>query len=137
MQLDEFLGQVQSRATLNDTHDALRAARATLQTLGERISEREAWDLAAQLPRELGEYLRELNATHGDRFDTDEFLRRVCEREGVELADGTYHTRVVMEVVRDAVTPGEWRDIEAQLPEDLRLLLASGSQGQNDISALS
>lgn len=129
MQFNEFLGQVQSRARLADMQHALRATRATLQTLGERISQGEAWDLASQLPRELGEYLREISGARADRFDIDEFLRRVCEREGVALAAGTYHVRVVMEVVREAVSPGEWRDVEAQLPEDLRQLLASGSQG--------
>jgi uncharacterized protein (DUF2267 family) len=50
MTYDEFIGQVHHRARLGTTGDAVRATRATLEVLGERLFGGEAKDLAAQLP---------------------------------------------------------------------------------------
>jgi len=47
MNFDEFTGQVQHRLELAETGEAVRAIRATLSTLGERIPEGNAEDLAA------------------------------------------------------------------------------------------
>jgi uncharacterized protein (DUF2267 family) len=56
--------------------------RATLTTLAERISAGEARDLAAQLPPELAPWLNV--DKRSERFDVDEFLRRVTERSGAD-----------------------------------------------------
>lgn len=130
MQLHDFLGQVQHRAQLPDFDSALRASRATLQTLAERMSGNEPAQLGAQLPRELAEYLRHDGAGSGERFDSDEFLKRVSEREGVDLPVSVYHVRAVIEVLREAVSPGEIRDVLDQLPDDYRRLFEAGTKGK-------
>jgi uncharacterized protein (DUF2267 family) len=56
MRHDEFIGQVQNRAKLPSRGDAEGATRATLETLGERIPENLAVNLASQLPQEIGEH---------------------------------------------------------------------------------
>lgn len=56
MKYDEFMGMVQNRARLASTGEAVRATRATLQTLGQRLFGGEAKDLAAQLPQEVGDF---------------------------------------------------------------------------------
>lgn len=128
MQLHEFLGQVQHRAQLASPDEALRATRATLTTLAERLQGHEPANLAAQLPHELKEYLRGAGAGGGERFSSTEFFRRVSEKEGVDLPASVYHARVVMEVLKEAVSLGELEDLRAQLPADWQRLF-EGSQG--------
>ena len=94
MQYHEFIGEVQNRARLGSTAEAVRATRATLEVLGERLYGGEADDLAAQLPSEIRNYL-----TDGDEsqtFGLDEFFERVSENEGVDLPDAAHHARAVL-----------------------------------------
>jgi uncharacterized protein (DUF2267 family) len=78
MQHDEFIGLVQNRARLSSRGDAERATRAVLETLGERIPEGLAGNLAAQLPHAIGEHLRRTEvyagAGTGERFDRPDFI---------------------------------------------------------------
>ena len=69
MEHDEFIGQVQARARLDSRGAAEQATRATLETLGERLSEGAAENLAAQLPHEIGEHLRRTASGTGERLD--------------------------------------------------------------------
>ncbi len=127
MQLHEFLGQVQHRARLSDMDEALRATRATFETLAERIGGNEPKQLGAQLPEELGRLLEPKGEPQ--RFDSDEFLHRVSQRSHTDLPVSVYHTRVVLEVLQEAVAPGEIQDVLNQLPPDYKRLFG-GSQGQ-------
>ena len=128
MKFDDFVGRVHNRAQMASTGEAVGAIRATLQTLGERLYGGEADDLAAQLPEEIGAYLR--TGESNERFSLDEFCRRVADREGVDRPDATYHARVVMEVVGEAVSQGEMDDVRAQLPAEYDPLFEAGSTGQ-------
>lgn len=130
MKFDKFLGQVQHLARLSDIQQALRATRATLQTLAERIDCNEARDMAAQLPPEIGKSLHCPQQHKPDRFGLDEFFRRVSEREGVDLADATFHARAVMEVLIEAVSPGEMGQVMQQLPDEFQPLFFAGTQGK-------
>jgi uncharacterized protein (DUF2267 family) len=125
MQHDQFIGQVQHRAQLSSRGDAERAVRATLETLAERLVGGEAKDLAAQLPRELGEHLLRAGPLSGERFSLHDFYRRVAEREGIpDVGKAAYHARVVVEVLGEAVSLGEMRDVRAQLPIEFDPLFA-------------
>ena len=119
MEYTDFIGAVQNRAQLGTQEQAVSAIRATLETLAERIATGEAEDLAAQLPREIGYYLRQ-HAQTNERFDLDEFYERVTRRESmaVDLPDAVHHARVVMSVVEEATTPGEMADVRTQLPDE-------------------
>lgn len=133
MKYDEFIEQVQDRGHMESREEAETAARATLQTLAERLRGGEADDLASQLPPELAEHLRHDKAGTGEQLSLDEFFERVNERdEGVDLPRAVYHARVVVEVLQDAVTRGEIRDIRSQLPDEYAPLLEAGSQGEMD-----
>ena len=120
MTFDEFLGQVQNRARLASTGEALKAARATLTVLSQRLFGGEADELAAQLPEEIREYLEQVE-TPGD-FGPDEFVSRVIEIEGVDLPEAIFHIRAVMSVLCDAVSPGEIEDMVVQLPDEYATL---------------
>lgn len=129
MDYDRFVGLVQNRARLATGGDAVSAIRATLTTLAERVDSGEADDLAAQLPREIGYYLRAQRPLGGERFSFGEFCERVAVRENCDLPEAVYHARCVMEVVSEAVAPGEIRDVRGQLPEGFQPLF-SGSHGR-------
>ena len=53
--------------------------RATLQTLAERITGGEAHDLAAQLPKQMKEWLEKDPGAPAESFGLEEFIRRVSE----------------------------------------------------------
>src|SRR6185437_2870138 len=102
------------RARLSSQSEAVRAARAALETLGDRISTDGADDLASRLPNEVAEFLRHPALTTPDRFSLHEYYTRVAEREAVDLPAAAHHARAVMSVVCDAVSPGEIKDLLTQ-----------------------
>ncbi|RQH02513.1 DUF2267 domain-containing protein [Natrarchaeobius oligotrophus] len=128
MNYKEFVGQVQHRLEYAQLGPAVRATRAVLMTLGERLQEGEATDLASPLPMEIDRYLTE--ADHGQRFDYSEFLDRVARREGVDRSDANYHAQQLLAVVGDVVPPGNLAKVANQLPEDYDPLfeLVDGSE---------
>jgi uncharacterized protein (DUF2267 family) len=116
----EFVHAVQRRGGFDSADGAEAALTATLSVLGERLTGDEARDLAAQLPGEIADAVE----THGpgERFDLEEFYRRVAEREerDVNPAVAREHARAVMDVVLGAVSGGERADVVAQLPLEYR-----------------
>lgn len=124
MKYDEFIKHVQTNAQLNSREEAERATRATLEAIKERIVGDEAKDLAAQLPKELGEYLHGREGQNGDYFKLDEFIRRVSEKEGVDPTTATSHARAVFSVLQAAVSPGEFADVRANFSEDYEELFS-------------
>jgi uncharacterized protein (DUF2267 family) len=125
-ELEQFMTTVQQKARLSRP-DAERATRATLETLAERLSAGEARDLAAELPPEIAPWI----ATTGNAqaFDVDEFLRRVAEREGVDLEAAERHARAVFDALGRTVSAGEIDDMVAELPKDFEPLIRE-AEGQ-------
>jgi len=124
MKYEEFIKHVQTVAQLNSRDEAEGATRATLETLKERIVGDEASQLAAQMPQELGEYLRGREGENGQAFSMQEFISRVSEKEGVDPTAAAIHVRAVFSVLQLAVTPGEFDDIRANLSRDYAELFA-------------
>jgi len=127
---DEFIKHVQTVAQLNSREEAERATRATLETIKERIVGDEAKDLAAQLPPELGDFLRGREGEDGQHFSLEEFIGRVSEKEGVEPTTAILHVRAVFAVLQSAVTSGEFADVRANFSEDYSELFATGSTSE-------
>ncbi|GAA0643770.1 DUF2267 domain-containing protein [Salarchaeum japonicum] len=116
MKHDEFVGEVQHRAELPSRGRAIRATRAVLTTLGERLQPNEASDLAAELPLEIDYFLH--NADSGQLFDYQEFTQRVAERANADPADAHYYAQVVTDVVGESAQSTELLDVTSQLPEE-------------------
>jgi putative intracellular protease/amidase/uncharacterized protein (DUF2267 family) len=111
-----------------DPADADRAIEATLVTLGERISEGEAADLARHLPDSLAPLILQRGEAQG--FGADEFFRRVAEREGTDPETAERHARAVVAALADREGRKELHDMLAQLPRELReRLLAPAEAG--------
>ena len=117
MNFDEFTGEIQHRLGLPGTGEAVRATRATLMTLGQRIPEGNANDLAASLPMEIKWYMTGAVHDHGQRFDWAEFVSRVAEIEGVERQEAAYRSQVVMDLVGSLVPESDLRQLRDALPE--------------------
>lgn len=117
MDFDEFTGQIQHRLELPDTGRTLRAIRATLMTLGQRIPEGAAEDLAASLPMEIRWYMTGAVHEHGQRFDWREFVSRVSEIERTDPSEAAYRARVVIDLVHTLVPPSDFQQLRDQLPE--------------------
>lgn len=110
-----FLGELQHRAELPSQGDTERVARAVLQTLGERLGEGEAQDLASQLPKEIDRYLETTDS--GQQFSFGEFTQRVADRADADESEAAFFSQVTMDVVTTAIGTGELQDIVMQFPE--------------------
>jgi uncharacterized protein (DUF2267 family) len=128
MQTQEFFGRVQNKARVPTVGDAMRATRATLETLAERLGPDEASHLGAQLPREIRDYL--VIRTPPERFSSEEFFARVGSREGIDLPASTQHARAVIAVLTQAISPSEIDDVLGRLSDDYRSLFAGSSEGK-------
>ncbi len=117
MNFDEFTGEVQHRLELADTGRAVRATRATLMTLGERVPEGNAEDLAASLPLEVKWYMTGAVHEHGQRFDWKEFVDRVADRANADPADAAYQARVIIDMIHEEVPESDFRQLRDMLPE--------------------
>jgi uncharacterized protein (DUF2267 family) len=124
-ELDLFLTTVQQKAGIS-RDAAERAARATLETLADRLSAGEARDIAAQLPPELAPSLA--TESGAEAFDVDEFLRRVAMRERVDLSTAERHARAVFEALGRSVSDDEIADMRAELPKDFEPLIAEAER---------
>jgi uncharacterized protein (DUF2267 family) len=124
MQYNEFIEQVQHRSGLHSAEEATQAIRATLQTLGERLSKTETEKLAAQLPNPLKSYL--LLQPETQRFTLEEFFNRVSAREDVGRPHAIAHARAVFGVLREAVSAGELEDVKRELPPEYAEFLGEG-----------
>ncbi|MEF8839707.1 MAG: DUF2267 domain-containing protein, partial [Haloarculaceae archaeon] len=116
MNFDEFTGQVIHRLELPGTGEAVRAVRATLQPLGQRLQAGQAKNLGASLPMEVGWYLTGAVEKHGQRFDWEEYVERVAEIEGREFTEAAYDAQVLVDLVSEQVAPSEVDQIRDQLP---------------------
>ena len=121
MQYHEFVGEVQQRLELPGMGEAVRAIRAVLTTLGERIHEGEATNLAGPLPMEIDRYL--IEAESGQQFDFDEFVSRVAQR--AELGDdedgrpeAVYYVQAIFALLEEVVPGSEFEVVRENFPED-------------------
>lgn len=117
MNFDEFTGQVQHRLELPGTGETVRAIRATLMTLGQRIPEGNAEDLAASLPLEIKWYMTGAVKEHGQHFDWSTFVERVSQIEGVERPEAAYHARIIIDLVSEVVPDSDFEELRDMLPE--------------------
>jgi len=121
MTYEQFISAVAERAGEPvDRAEAL--ARATLSTLSDRLTRGEADDVAAQLPKPLKEAMV-AGQPEAQPFGLEEFIRRVSDRAGVSIEEATRGAQAVMTTLREAISDGEFKDMMAQLPEELSKLV--------------
>lgn len=126
----DFLGEVQHRIEGDTQAEAARTTRAVLETLGERVEEGGATDVAGPLPMEVDRYL--LAVEHGHTYDYETFVDRVQERlnyedpdletsygppASVDRGEAVYRLEAVIALLCETVPGGEIANVEDQLPE--------------------
>jgi uncharacterized protein (DUF2267 family) len=115
-----FVDRVARRTGTSDER-AAELARATLETLAERLTGGEVLDLAAQLPNALQRVLKPHPRTEAaERFGAAEFVARVARRADVDENSARDSIRAVFITLREALTGGEFNDVVVQLPRDYR-----------------
>lgn len=126
MQYQEFIDQVQHRARLTGSEAAEKATKATLETLAERLFGNEPEHISSQLPEGISRFLN--GKKNKTKYSITEFLERISEREEVELPDSVFHAKIVLDVLKDAVSKGEIEHIRDQLPQEFYRLFEISSQ---------
>lgn len=126
MQYDAFLGEIQHRLELATKGDAAQMTRIVLNTLGERLGEGEASDLAAQLPTEIDRHLTE--PRNGQQFSYMAFLERIAERADFSEADAQFSAQAVLALVAECVPDSEMEQVRVQLPDDYASLFEFAGQ---------
>ncbi len=116
MNYPELLNRVAEKAGL-EPPEAERPTQVVLSVLGERLSAKEARDLASELPRQVKPTLEQVPA-HGREYGAGEFVHLVAEREKVPEPEAREHVQAVLSTVREAVSTGEYRDVAAEMWRD-------------------
>ena len=121
MHYDDFVSSVQVRSGRNrDETETL--VHATLRVLAERLTAGEADDLRAQLPGALQTDLIPPEP-EAQPLGLDEFARRVARMARVPEAEAREGMVAVLATTRDAVEPGEFDDVLAQLGGEFARLI--------------
>ncbi|MYV43467.1 DUF2267 domain-containing protein [Streptomyces sp. SID1328] len=118
MDSDEFIRLVSERAGVPE-EQARELTRATMLTLGERITGGEARHLAGVLPAEIAPPLVPPEDV-AQKFGVAEFVRRVSERAGVGEAVARSSVAAVFRTLREAVPGTEFEDVMSQLPNEFQ-----------------
>ena len=131
---ERFIVTIQQRTGVSWAK-AEKAARATLETLGERISRGQARDLAEELPAEPRAWLLGSGGPNAEPLDAAGFVRGVAEREGVDPEIAEQHARAVFVALARLVRRQEISDMLAELPADYAPLLEGAAQRTRDPAA--
>ncbi|VVJ21883.1 Uncharacterised protein [Amycolatopsis camponoti] len=118
MDYHQFVDEVAERADVS-REQAEALTRATLWTLGERITGGEARHIAGQLPVELQTRLIAAEE-EAEGFSLDEFIRRTAERAGVDRGTADIGTAAVFATLRDTISGDDVRHMMSQLPLEFR-----------------
>jgi uncharacterized protein (DUF2267 family) len=124
MDRKEFI-EIVARAISDDPDTAELGVHAVLQTLGERFCAELGGVRVAELPPELEPWLYTAGPAH--RFDAEEFVRRVAEREGTDPAIAERHVRAVLIALSRAMSDDEYHDLKGRLSTDYAPLLPKGA----------
>lgn len=104
---------------------------ATLETLGERITDGQAGELAEALPEPAAEPLADPNVGEAEPFDLEEFVDRVADRAGTDETAVPVYTGAVFEAVAKA-DEDALAGAREQLPPDFDVLFKPGELVRED-----
>jgi len=123
----EWLRDLSQELGTDDEQEAWRVLRAYLQLLRDRLTIDEAAQLAAQLPHLMrGVFYEGFDPGHQpERIrDRETFLSRLAERAQLDdVAAAERAAIAATRVLRRHITEGEFADVMAQLPAEIRATL--------------
>lgn len=127
-----FLDRVRESPGVDSESEARTAITATLRTLGERLTEGEADDLAFHLPDPFAAELTEPDDESATDLSFDEFVRRVSQRASVEMGDARVQVRAVGSTLAEAVSERELEAAKEQLPDPFGTLFDRPTEDGED-----
>jgi uncharacterized protein (DUF2267 family) len=98
MKRDEFVKKVQGKAQLSNRDEAIWISDTVLKTLSERLTEKEAFDLASQLPQELKGLIGGAKEKI-IKMDSQEFIRRVAQLLEITPEEAERYIKVIFSVL--------------------------------------
>jgi uncharacterized protein (DUF2267 family) len=123
---NEWLNELAEDPAIADKEEAWRVLRGYLQVLRDQLVVDEAAQLAAQLPMVIrGAFWDGFDPGHGKKLrHRDEFLELLAERAVLAGAgEAARAAEAATRVLRSRVTEGEFEDVLAELPSELREVL--------------
>jgi uncharacterized protein (DUF2267 family) len=123
MKRDEFIKRVQEKVQVSSKDEAIWITDTVLKTLSDRLTEKEAFDLASQLPHELQGIVGGAKE-RVVKMDRQEFVNKVADNLNIAPDESERYIKATFSVLKSAVVPGEIRDVLDQLPKDLAAMLA-------------
>jgi uncharacterized protein (DUF2267 family) len=123
---NRWLSELARELGTEDREEAWRVLRAYLQLLRDQLTVDEAAQLAAQLPMVLrGAFYEAFDPGHqpAKLRDRDEFLSAFAERTQLGPDKAAAAVEAATRVLRRHITAGEFDDVLAQLPTQLREVL--------------
>lgn len=130
MHEDEFLETVRQEAAIQSKDAARSISEATLQTVGERITDGQAQDIAPALPDAFADSLVESHPNEADVFSIDEFTERVSERAGIPESDVPKQSRAVVTAL--STTDTELQTVREQLPTEFNVIFEPAGPIETD-----
>jgi len=127
MHYAQFVQKVREYAELETPEDADKVIRSTLETMSERMPRTHREHLAAQLPQEMKSYLP--GKLHMEYFSLEDFYQRVGNRSDVSYHRAVKYALAVVQVLQEAVAPGELGDILSAFPEEYNELFGRRPSG--------
>jgi len=128
MRYEEIVTRVRELVGLKNDPEAEQLLRAVLGTLGERVYRTEERHMAAQLPKELKDAFYEYQPKERGRaelgnYPVEEFYNRVKARAKLRsFQESQRQTKIVMAVLKEAVSEGQMQDIQKEMPEEFQIL---------------
>ncbi len=114
-----MFGLVSQLARIPTPEDVIGAFRAFLSTLAERLSSRDAFFIASELPPELATFLLSPPRAHGDSFSAHEFYSRMAQRQHLNAAISEDQARIIGAVIGAQLSERALGDLSAALPAEL------------------
>ena len=128
---DDFIGLLQTRAHAHTRGEAVAVARATLNTLAERIAADDARYFATLLPGGVGAFLERETFASGQHFSFHDFCQRVADREQSDPQMAALHARGVFETLEDALSTEDVMLLRSLLPADYAALFSPETEDRS------
>ena len=121
MQYEAFITRAQKALSLEDRQRTVEIVEAVLVTLARRLEPAARADIAAQLGGGLKEMFPE--GDEAELIPLEEYYNRVAARAELGRSDAVDSANEVIQVLKEALSEGEFEDLADELPRGYAPLL--------------
>ena len=114
MKYREIIKRVQDYSGFSDT-ESKDALELMVESLSVRLTDGERKDFASQLPMELQDIALTVRSTNENR--KEDIIKQFMELEDIDESRAKKQIKAAWRALKDAISPGEIKDIESQLSQ--------------------